>query len=190
MSGIKELISQEDITARLDELAAEVDAAYQGEEVVVVCVLKGAFMFFADLVRRLKVPLLLDFVRLASYGSGVESTGKINFTKDMEINVAGRHVLIVEDIVDTGRSLEYLLKVLRLRNPSSVAVCALIDKFERREVDLVVDFPGFRLKKGFVVGYGLDHAERYRELPGVYEIVDPGEAAADSLKAGDKESDS
>ena len=167
------LISEDKIARRVRELAADIAAHYGDEPVLAVCVLKGAFVFFADLMRALppEMDVETDFVRLASYGASTSSAGKVEFKKDLEGSVEGRHVLVVEDIVDTGHSMDYFLKVLELRNPKSVRICALVDKDERRKLDMHVDFPGFRLDKGFVVGYGLDYAEKYRGLGAIYDLV-------------------
>ncbi|TVR00021.1 MAG: hypoxanthine phosphoribosyltransferase [Desulfovibrionales bacterium] len=164
------IISQEAISQRIQELGASISEQYGQEPLVMVCVLKGAFIFFADLVRALRIEPELDFVRLASYGAQTSRKERILFTKDMEVCVHGKHVLVVDDIVDTGHSAQYLLNVLRMRGAKSLRVCALIDKQERREVDVVVDFSGFVLSEGFVIGYGLDFAERYRHLPAVYTL--------------------
>lgn len=166
-----EVITAEEIAKRVRELGAEITERYQGESLTVVCVLKGAFLFFADLVREIKLPLELEFVRLASYGQGTES-GELVFSKDLETSIQGKNVLIVEDIVDSGKSMDFLLRTFDERKPKSLTLAALVDKSERREVELDVDFPGFPLSKGFIVGYGMDYAERYRELPGIFEIVD------------------
>lgn len=165
-----ELISPQAIARRVAELGADITAAYAGEPLTVVCVLKGAFLFFADLVRTVDLPLELEFVRLASYGRGMDS-GELVFSKDLETSIKGKHVLIVEDIVDSGRSMDFLMRTLAERGPASLRLAALVDKAERREVDLRVDFAGFPLDKGFIVGYGMDYAERYRELAGIHEIV-------------------
>ena len=167
------LIDEQDIARRVGELGREIGRHYEGEPLIAVCVLKGAFLFFSDLVRALppELDLCLDFVRLASYGDRTHGNEKVEFKKDLETDIEGKHVLVVEDIVDTGRSMDYFLKVLALRRPKSVRICALIDKSERREVELTVDFVGFALDKGFVVGYGLDYAEKYRGLPSVYDLI-------------------
>lgn len=166
-----EVISAEEIGRRVEQLGRAVTEKYQGEPLTVVCVLKGAFLFFADLVRHIDLPLELEFVRLASYGKGTDS-GELVFSKDLETSIQGKHVLIVEDIVDSGKSMDFLMRTFAERKPKSLRLAALVDKSERREVDLAVDFPGFPLKKGFIVGYGMDYAERYRELSGIFEIVD------------------
>lgn len=167
---LKQLYSAESIAERVEALAAQVNADYQGKSLVVVCVLKGAFIFFADLVRRLTVSPVVDFVRLASYGQNDSSSGTIAFTKDVDLDLAGRDVLIVEDIVDSGVTMAFLVREMRQRGVSSLRIAALVDKYERREVDVPVDYAGFRLTSGFIVGYGLDYAERYRELPGIYTV--------------------
>ncbi len=169
---LKVVIDSETLHKRVAELGAEITACYQGQPLVVVCVLKGAFLFFADLVRHIKNDALeIDFVRMASYGSGTSRGRQTIFSKDMEVDVAGKHVLLVEDIVDTGHSAEFLLEVLEKRGAESIRICAVVDKHERREVELTVDFAGFPLQKGFIVGYGMDYAEKYRELDAVYELV-------------------
>jgi len=169
---LKVVIDSETLHRRVAELGAEVSACYQGKPLVAVCVLKGAFLFFADLVRHIKSDSLeIDFVRMASYGGGTSRGRQTIFSKDMEVDVAGKHVLLVEDIVDTGHSVEFLLQVLEKRGAESIRICAVVDKHERREVDLTVDFAGFPLQKGFIVGYGMDYAEKYRELDAIYELV-------------------
>ena len=170
----KHILSAVYSPAQIDErvrlMAEQINRRYQGEEVYVVCVLKGAFMLFSDLLKYLEVPVRVDFVRLASYGMSTESSRAINLTKDVEYDLAGRNVLIVEDIVDTGHSMNYLLREFRRREAKSLAVAALLDKPERREIDIQIDFVGFSGAEGFLVGYGLDYAELYRNLPGIYEL--------------------
>lgn len=157
--------SQEQVQERIRELAAEINRQYEGKELVIICVLKGAFMFFSDLVKYITVRPRLDFVRIASYGNKTSSEERVYFTKDVELPLKDQHVLVVEDVVDTGRSMKFLYGQLAARGASSIKLCALVDKFERRAVDLQVDLAGFHLAEGFIVGYGLDYAERYRELP-------------------------
>jgi len=159
------------IAKRVAELGRQISARYADEPLVCVCVLKGAYVFFADLMRALTIDPEMDFVRLASYAGETSRDGKMIFSKDMEISIEDKHVLLVEDIVDTGHSMKYLTQILQARNPRSISIAALVDKAERREVDIVVDFPGFSLDKGFIVGYGLDYAEKYRGLDGVYELI-------------------
>jgi hypoxanthine phosphoribosyltransferase len=171
-TAMKKIIDSAAIAQRVKELGKAISEHYKTEPVVMVCVLKGAFIFFADLVRALSIEPEVDFVRLASYGSQTTRKERILFTKDMELPVKEKHVLVVDDIVDTGHSAHYLLNVLRMRGAKTLRVCALVDKKERREVDVVVDFPGFVLTSGYVVGYGLDHAERHRHLSSVYTLDD------------------
>jgi len=159
----------ERIRAEVERLAREISCDFAGETLLVVTVLKGAFFFAADLVRQLKIPVELDFVRLASY-AGTASTGQVRLVKDLEIPVAGRHVLVVEDILDTGLTLACLLESIRNRAPRSLRVCTLIDKRERRRVDCPVDYAGITCAGGFLVGYGLDLDERFRELPDISEV--------------------
>lgn len=164
------VFSEQAIRARVAELGAEIQQIYGNEPLVMVCVLKGAFVFFADLVRHMTNNPELDFVRLASYGSSTESS-TISFTKDIEIAIEGKHVLIVEDIIDTGHSMDFLLRQLAARGAKSLRLAVLIDKYERREVPVSADFVGFSMHEGFIVGYGLDYAEKYRELTAIYEII-------------------
>lgn len=165
-----EIYSSEDIAARIKVLGKEISETYGNQPLVCVCVLKGAYLFFADLTRALANDAEIDFVRLSSYGDGTSRSSNMNFSKDLEVSIAGKHVLIVEDIVDTGHSVEFLKHVFSKRNPLSMRTAALIDKRERREISLKVDFPGFLLEKGFLVGYGMDYAEKYRYLNAVYEL--------------------
>ena len=167
---LHKVLDAEAIDARVRELAREISEHYADEPVVLICVLKGAYLFFADLMRHLTIEPTIDFLRLSTYQEGCTPSGCLTF-KDMETPIADRHVLLVEDIVDTGRSLAFLKEILGKRGPRSLKVCALVDKRERREVDIEVDFAGFALSKGFLVGYGMDHAERYRGLDAVYELV-------------------
>ncbi|NDY42556.1 hypoxanthine phosphoribosyltransferase [Dissulfurirhabdus thermomarina] len=167
---LEELISPDRIRARVRELGDEISRDYEGRPLVVVGILKGAFIFMADLVRHIRGPLVVDFVRLASYGSGTRSTGEVHITKDIEVDVEDRDVLVVEDIVDTGTTLRYLEEVLKLHKPRSVRICCLIDKKERRETDVSVHYVGFDVPRGFLVGYGLDFDEHYRHLPGIYRL--------------------
>ncbi len=164
------VFTSEAISKRVKELGEQITQDYKEKDLIVVCVLKGAFMFFADLVREIKLDLEVDFVRLSSYANKTSSSGKVVFSKDIEISVEGKHLLLVEDIVDTGHSMAYLKKVLTARKAKSVKICALIDKRERREIDVQVDYVGFSLEKGFIVGYGLDYAEQYRNFSGVFEL--------------------
>jgi hypoxanthine phosphoribosyltransferase len=162
------LISREQISERVRNLAGQISHDYQGKEPLLIGILKGSVFFFADLVRELSVPVNIDFLRAASYGSEMESSGKIRITKDVESQVDGKPVILVEDIVDTGLTLTHLVKTIEAKNPESIKICALIDKLERREKAVCVDYCGFQIEKGFIVGYGLDYDERYRQLPEIY----------------------
>lgn len=166
-----ELVSKQQLEACLDELASCINRDYEGESLVLIGVLKGAFIFMADLARRISVPVQMDFVRLASYGDKSETSGKVIIRKNFELPIEDRHVIVVEDIVDTGITLKWLLEHLAQSRPRSVRICALIDKNERREVEVPVDYCGMRLDKGFVVGYGLDFSERHRNLPAIHEVI-------------------
>ncbi|OEU66993.1 MAG: hypoxanthine phosphoribosyltransferase [Desulfovibrio sp. S3730MH75] len=168
--SLKEVFSTKQIEARIKVIAKEIGETYGEQPLVCVCVLKGAYLFFADLTRSLEVEPEIDFVRLSSYGAGTSSTGKMIFSKDLEGSIDQKHVLIIEDIVDTGNSIEFLKKVFSMRGALSIKTCALIDKRERREIDLQVEFPGFVVENGFLVGYGMDYAEKYRYLNAVYEL--------------------
>jgi hypoxanthine phosphoribosyltransferase len=164
------LIAEEELQARISEIAARVSADYQGREPLVVGVLKGAVFFIADLVRRLSVPCELDFMAVSSYGSSTHSSGVVRILKDLDIPIAGRHVLVVEDIIDSGLTLSYLLKNLASRGPASLEVCSLLTKPGHRRLNIPTRYVGFDLPDVFVIGYGLDHAERYRELPYIAEL--------------------
>lgn len=153
------------IDRRVRELAGEITRDYAGREILIVGVLKGAFVFMADLIRELGIPCSVDFVRLASYGDRSVSSGNVRITKDLETPIEGRDVLIVEDIVDTGVTLSRLVEVLRGRRPASLRVCVFLDKWARRRVPFAADYVGFTIADGFVVGYGLDFNEKYRFLP-------------------------
>ncbi len=166
-----ERISSERIEECLNALAERINRDYAGKRLILIGILKGAFIFMADLARRLSVPVKLDFVRLASYGDKSETSGSVRITKDLELPVAGEHILVVEDIVDTGITLKWFLEYLEKLGPESVKVCALIDKQERRETEVFVDYTGISLDSGFLVGYGLDFSEEYRHLPGIYEVI-------------------
>jgi hypoxanthine phosphoribosyltransferase len=159
------LISEEQIAARVTELAAAVDAEYAGREILLVGVLKGAVMFMADFARALRTPVSLEFMAVSSYGSATSSSGVVRILKDLDRDIVDQHVLVVEDIVDSGLTLSWLVRNLKSRNPASVAVVALLRKPEALKVDVKVDHVGFDIPSEFVVGYGLDYAERYRDLP-------------------------
>ena len=160
----KILVSREEINAKVKELAAQIDKDYQGKAPLMLCILKGSVLFFSDIVREMKIPLEIDFMAISSYGMGATS-GIVKLVKDIDYSIENKHVIIVEDIVDTGHTLAYLKKLLMQRNPASIKICALLDKFERREADIQVDYKAFDIANEFVVGYGLDYAQRYRNLP-------------------------
>jgi hypoxanthine phosphoribosyltransferase len=158
------MISQAEISARVQELGAQIAQAYQGKELVLISILKGAVVFVTDLMRAIALPLMLDFMAISSYG-GQGTSGGVRIVKDLDQDITGRHVLVVEDIVDTGLTLGYLLRIIQARNPLSLQVCTLLDRSVRRIVDLPIAFRGFELPDRFVVGYGLDYQQRYRNLP-------------------------
>jgi hypoxanthine phosphoribosyltransferase len=159
------LIDEQTLAARVAELGAEVSADYQGRDLLLIGVLKGAVFFMADLMRHLTVPCEVDFMAISSYGDSTDSSGIVRILKDLDINIEGRHVLVVEDIIDSGLTLSYLMRNLESREPATLEVCALLTKPERREIDVPVRYVGFEIPNKFVVGYGLDFAERYRNLP-------------------------
>jgi len=162
----KVLISEDVLQARVAELGQAINATYTDDDrPLLVCVLKGAFMFLADLTRRLGMRHEVDFMEISSYGAATRSSGVVRILLDLEQNIEGRHVLIVEDIIDSGRTLDYITRNLRTRNPASLRVCTLLSKPSRREIDVPLDFVGFEVPDEFVVGYGLDFAEVYRNLP-------------------------
>jgi hypoxanthine phosphoribosyltransferase len=158
------LVESDDLQRRVRELAAEIDRDYADRDLVLIGVLKGAVMFMADLMRELETPCEVDFMAVSSYGSATDSSGVVRILKDLDSSIAGRDVLLIEDIVDSGLTLHYLLKSLRAREPRSLEVCALLTKPERRRVDLPIRYVGFEIPNRFAIGYGLDHAQRYRNL--------------------------
>lgn len=172
---IKVLISKDELEKRIKDLAAEISRDYAKKDLLMVGVLKGSFVFLANLMRYVDSNVSVDFMGTVSYGASTKSSGEVRITKDLEESVAGRHVLLVEDIVDTGLTLRYLLDTLRNRQPASLKVCALLDKPARRRVRVSLDYYGFIIPNAFVVGYGLDYAEKYRGLPyvGVLENPEP-----------------
>lgn len=164
------VLSPERIQARVAELGRQISLDL-GDQPVLMGVLKGAFVFLGDLARAMTVPVQVDFLRVASYGASSVSSGRIELTKAPELDLKGRPVVLVEDIVDTGRTVAWLKRHMAGLGPSQVKVCSLIDKPERREVELAIDYVGFQVPQGFLVGYGLDYNENYRHLPGVYELL-------------------
>ena len=159
------LIEEEPLQARIAELGAEISREYEGRDLLLVGVLKGAVFFMADLMRELTIPCEIDFMAISSYGAATDSSGVVRILKDLDTNIAGRDVLVVEDIIDSGLTLSYLMRSLKARKPASLEICALLTKPERREIDVPVKFVGFEIPNKFVIGYGLDFAERYRNLP-------------------------
>ncbi len=167
------LIEEDAIQARIGELGAEISSDYAGRDLLLVGVLKGAVFFMADLMRELTVPCEIDFMAISSYGAATDSSGVVRILKDLDINIEGRHVLVVEDIIDSGLTLSYLMRNLESRSPASLEICALLTKPERRELEVPVRYVGFEIPNKFVIGYGLDFAERYRNLPYV-GVLDEG----------------
>ncbi len=166
----KVLISERRIQRRVRELADQISEDYEGREPICVGILRGAFVFLGDLIRRLRIPVQVDFMAISSYGASTESSGVVKVLKDLEENIEGRHVLVVEDIVDTGLTLQYLLRTLSARYPATLKVCTLLDRPGRRKVEVPLDYVGFRIPNVFVVGYGLDFNQRYRNLPYIAEL--------------------
>ena len=164
------VLSRAEISQKVKDLAQRISEDYKGKELIALGVLKGSFIFLADLIREITIPVQVDFVRLASYGSNTTSSGTIRLTKEAEIDIRDQYVLIVEDIIDTGVTIAYLLDYLKSFSPKSVKVCAFIDKSERREVQVPIDYAGIMVEQGFLVGYGLDFDEKYRALPAIYRI--------------------
>ncbi|MCE5257603.1 MAG: hypoxanthine phosphoribosyltransferase [Chloroflexi bacterium] len=158
------LISTDDLQRRVQELADQISADYQDQNPLLVCVLKGGYVFLADLTRAMSINHAVDFMAISSYGSGAVSSGVVRILKDLDRDISGRHVLLVEDIIDTGHTIAYILDNLRTRQPASLRVCTLLSKPSRREIPLPVDYIGFEIPNEFVIGYGLDYAERYRNL--------------------------
>jgi hypoxanthine phosphoribosyltransferase len=166
------LIDAEALRARIGELGDEISAHYAGQDLLLIGVLKGAVFFMADLMRHLTVPCEVDFMAISSYGAQTDSSGVVRILKDLDINIEGRNVLVVEDIIDSGLTLSYLMRNLESREPASLEICALLTKPARREIDVTVRWIGFEIPNRFVIGYGLDFAERYRNLPYVGVLSD------------------
>ena len=162
---IRVLLSEEEVDARIQEVADVINKDYEGKEVHMICVLKGGVFFMCELAKRITVPVSLDFMSVSSYGSETKSSGVVKIVKDLDEPIKGKNVLVVEDIVDSGRTLSYLMEMLKDRGPESLRLCTLLDKPERRVVDVHVDYTGFQIPDEFVVGYGLDYDQRYRNLP-------------------------
>ncbi|MBE5960803.1 MAG: hypoxanthine phosphoribosyltransferase [Lachnospiraceae bacterium] len=169
---IKVLISEEEIDKRIKELAVEISKAYEGKSLHMICVLKGGVFFMTELSKHMTIPVSIDFMSVSSYGDATVSSGRVKIVKDLDESIEGKDVLIVEDIIDSGRTLSYLLAMLKGRMPASLKLCTLLDKPDRREMEVAVDYTGFKIPDAFVVGYGLDYKQIYRNLPyiGVVEL--------------------
>ena len=174
--NLEVLIPTEKIQDRIRELGAEIARDYAGRNPLLIGVLKGAFIFLSDLMRAADVPLNVEFIAISSYGAEMRTSGEVRILKDLDVAIEGRHILVVEDIVDTGLTLSYLLANLKSRGAESVKLAALLDKYERREKEVAIDYLGFKIPDKFVVGYGLDFAERYRNLPFIAVLKNPQEA--------------
>jgi hypoxanthine phosphoribosyltransferase len=171
--GVSKVLIEEDaVRARVAELGSEISVDYATKDLLLVGVLKGAVFFMADLMRNLTIPCEVDFMAISSYGASTDSSGVVRILKDLDINIEGRDVLVVEDIIDSGLTLSYLIRNLESRNPASLEICALLTKPERREINVQVRYTGFEIPNEFVIGYGLDFGERYRNLPYV-AVLDP-----------------
>lgn len=165
---LKKLFSREEIDKAVKRLATEIENDYDNEQIIFICLLKGSFMFTADLIRKIRNPLRVDFLRASSYGCGTNSKGEVTIGKDIEEGIESENVIIVEDIIDSGLTLTRVRNMLQEKNPKSLRICALLDKRARRKVDIEGDYVGFTLEDGFVVGYGIDYAEEYRNLPDIF----------------------
>lgn len=171
---IRELMSEQEVASRVCELGRQISEDYAGRQVHLICVLKGGVFFMCELAKRITVPVSMDFMSVSSYGDGTASSGVVKIAKDLDEPLEGKDVLIVEDIIDSGRTLSYLMQILEKRKPNSMKLCTLLDKPERRVMPVTVDYVGFNIPDEFVVGYGLDYAQKYRNLPyiGVVEGVE------------------
>lgn len=166
MEEIKVLIDEEKLHKRVDEIAKQIEDEYKGKEIIFICILKGSIFFTVDLAKRINGDVKLEFIRVSSYNEGTESSGEIKMKLDLKDSIQGKDVIVIEDIIDTGRTLSYLIEYLKMKKPNSLKLCALLDKPERRvKKEVKVDYTGFQIPDEFVVGYGLDVAEKYRNLP-------------------------
>lgn len=172
-SELKKYIDKKEIAEIVKKLAVQLENDYKGEEIVFICLLKGAFMFTSDLIRHIKNPICVDFIRAASYGNKMETCGEVKITKDLEIDIKDRHVIILEDIIDSGLTLSCIKDMLLKRGPKSLKICTLLDKKTKRKVQIEADYVGKEIDDAFVVGYGIDYAEHYRNLPDIF-IVEKG----------------
>ena len=159
------LFSEEQLKKRVEEIGKQIQQDYAGKEIMLIAVLRGSFVFMADLCRAIDLPCTLDFMSVSSYGKGTSSSGQVQITKDLSSDISGKHIIVVEDILDSGNTLSYLLKLLEQRNPASIRLCTLLDKPDRRVKQVEVHYTGFSIPDAFVVGYGLDYAEKYRNMP-------------------------
>ena len=159
------LLSEEEVDKRINEIGKQISKDYEGKNIHLICVLKGGVFFMCELAKRIEVPVSMDFMAISSYGADTKSSGVIKIVKDLDESITGKDVLVVEDIVDSGRTLSYLLMMLKERKPNSLKLCTLLDKPDRRVIDVDVDYTGFEIPDEFVVGYGLDYAQKYRNLP-------------------------
>ena len=169
---VKEMISQEKVENRIKEMAAQINKDFEGQSVTLVCILKGSIFFTTELAKYITLPVTIDFMQCSSYGADTKSSGIVKLAKDLDEPIMGKHVILIEDIIDSGRTLSHLVKLLSQREPASLTLCTLLDKPDRRVVDIKVDYTGFAIPDEFVVGYGLDYAQKYRNLPyiGVVEL--------------------
>ena len=165
MEDLKVLINEKELHSRIDEIAKQIEKEYKGKEITLICILKGSVFFTVDLAKRINGDVKLEFIRVSSYNDGTESSGEIKMKLDLKDSIQGKDVIVIEDIIDTGRTLAYLIEYLKMKKPNSVKLCALLDKPDRRVIDVKVDYTGFQIPDKFVVGYGLDFDERYRNLP-------------------------
>lgn len=165
METVSVMIPEEDLLARVRAMASQITEDYAGKELKLVCILKGSVFFTTELAKRINLPIRLDFMSVSSYGDETESSGRVRIVKDLDESIRGQHVIVVEDIVDSGRTLAFLLEMLKSRQPESLRLCTLLDKPSRRVTDVKVDYTGFEIPDEFVVGFGLDYAQRYRALP-------------------------
>lgn len=170
MSELVPVLTKEEIDTSVKKLADRISEDYKGRELVLIGVLKGSFIFLADLARQISIPVTIEFVGASSYGSDSSSSGSVKITKDISIDIKNKHILLIEDIIDTGNTLANLIDYMKTAGPASVKICALIDKHERRENSVQVDYACHMVPEGFLVGYGLDYAEQYRNLPAVYHL--------------------
>ena len=170
MVKLEKILSETDIISRVKEIAKKISLDYNDKQLILIGILKGSFIFLADLIRNITIPVKIDFIGISSYESGTTSTGKIKITKELGIDIKDQDILIVEDIIDTGLTLNFLINYLKTFQPASIKICTHIDKCERREADVPIDYTCHSINKGFLVGYGLDYCENFRHLPDIYHL--------------------